>query len=128
MIMVSVLNCSQKKHLLGPAYVEHLQIVFNDADLLLLVRLVEVLQNDGDVHVNHDHVADYDEAGEIGNCQQWMATIAVLLVIECGIAVWRLYHQRLQHIVPSGRSHEPANESPLINKRLYNSAFYSSFT
>lgn len=92
--------------LLGPANIKHLEIVLHDSDLLFLVRLIEVLQDDGNVHINYNHVADYNKACEIGNCQQWMATIAVLLGAEGRVAVRWLDHQRLQHVVPAGGRHE----------------------
>lgn len=81
-----------KDHLLGPANVEHLQVVLDDPDLLLLVGLVKVLQDNSDVHVDYNHITDYNETGKVGDGQQGMATVAVLLMVERGIAVWCLDH------------------------------------
>lgn len=44
--------------LLGPSYVEHFQVILDNANLFLLVRLVKVLQDNSDVHVDNNHVAD----------------------------------------------------------------------
>lgn len=105
-----VSEASRKEHLLGPAYVEHFQVVLDDPDLFLLVGLVEVLQDDGDVHVDYNHITDYNETGKVGDRQQRMTTVTVLLMVERGIAVWGLDHKRLQYIVPSGRRHESKGE------------------
>lgn len=103
--------------LLGPANVEHFQVVLDDSDLFLLVGLIEVLQDDGNVHIDYNHITDYNKTSEISNCQQWMATIAVLLVVERRIAVGRLNHQRLEHIVPSGRGHQSGKAQQLVSNR-----------
>lgn len=47
------------------------------------MRLVEVLENDGDVHVDDDHVADDDETGEVCDGEERVAAIAVVLFV-CG--------------------------------------------
>lgn len=109
---------SRAGHLLGPANVEHLQVVLDDADLLFLVRLVEVLQDDGYVHVDHYHVADDDEAGEVGYGQQGVAAVAVRLAQDEGVAVRRLDHERLQHIVPPGGGHQPEQQLHAPAERL----------
>lgn len=94
--------------LLRPANVEHLKVILYNADLFLLVSLIEVLQDDGNVHIDHDHVTDDDETGEVCDCQQWGATVTIWLVVVCWVTVWWLYHQRLQNVIPSSWCHKPA--------------------
>lgn len=93
----------QSQHSLAPSNVEHLQIVLHNANFLLLVRLVEVLQNDGNVHVDHNHVVDDDEAGEVDDGEEGVPAVAVRLVPVVGIAVGVLDHEGLEHVVPSSR-------------------------
>lgn len=65
------------------------------------MRLIEVLQDDGDVHVDDDHVADDDEGGEVGDGEEGAAAVAVVAVVA-ELTLWRLDHKGLQHIVPAG--------------------------
>lgn len=93
--------------LLRPSYVKHFQVILDDADLLLLMSLIEVLQDDGDVHVDDYHIADDDERGEVRDRQQGVSAISVhLSAVRSGIALGWLHHQRLQHVVPAGRGHQ----------------------
>lgn len=69
------------------------------------MRLVEVLQYDGYVHVDDDHVADDDETGEVRDGQDGMSAVAIRQPRRLGLAVRRLHHQRLEDVVPAGRSH-----------------------
>lgn len=39
--------------------------------------LIEILQYDGNVHIDDDHVAYYDEAGEVRDRENRMSAIAV---------------------------------------------------
>jgi len=87
--------------LLGPPYVKHFEVVFHYADLFLLVRLVEVLQYNGYVHVDDDHVADDDKAGEVRDGENRMSAVAVRKSRCFGFAIRRLYHQGFKHVVPS---------------------------
>ena len=88
----------------GPLGVEHLQVLLDDADLLLLMSLVKVLQDDGDVHVDHDHEVDDDEGDEVDDGHERVAAVAVGQPFEVRIAVRRSDQQRLQDVVPTGRS------------------------
>jgi len=67
---------------LGPFAVEHLEVLLDDADLLLLVGLVEVLQDDGDVHVDDDHEVDDDEGDEVDDGDEGEAAVPVGQVLE----------------------------------------------
>jgi len=69
------------------------------------VRLVEVFQNDGDVHVDDNHVVDNDEANKIGDGKDGLAAIAVGQIVLILVAVGRLDHQRVKHVVPTSRGH-----------------------
>ena len=71
--------------------------------------LVEVLQDDGDVHVDDDHEVDDDERHEEDDGDEGEATVAVRQTLVVWITVWRLSHQRIQDIVPTSRGHEPEN-------------------
>lgn len=82
-------------YLLRPPYIEHLEIIFNDADLFFLMGLVEVLEDDGYVHVNDDHVADDDKRREVRDGQQWAPTVAVLARMFPQLAFRRLDHEGL---------------------------------
>lgn len=74
------------------------------------MRLVEVLQNDSYVHVDHNHVVDDDETGEVQDRQQWISAVPVRLVPVVGITLGRLHHQRFQDVVPAGGSDQPKEE------------------
>ena len=39
--------------------------------------LVEVLQDDGDVHVDDDHEVDDDERDKVYDGNKWVATVAI---------------------------------------------------
>lgn len=72
------------------------------------MRLIEILEDNGDVHVNDYHVTNNNERREVGDCQERIAAIAVQL--SAGgrrIAIRRLHHQRLEDVVPSGGCHQP---------------------
>ena len=49
---------------------------------LLLVRLVEVLENDGDVHVDDDHEVDDDEGDEVDDGHEGETAVPVGKVLE----------------------------------------------
>lgn len=91
--------------LLWPSDVKHFQIVFHNSNFLFLVRLVEVFQNDGDVHVDDNHVVDDDETDKIGDGKDGLAAIAVGQIVLILVAVGRLDHQRVKHVVPTSRGH-----------------------
>ena len=98
---------------LGPLAVEHLQVLLDNADLLLLVGLVEVLQNDGDVHVDDNHEVDDDEGDKVDDGDEGEAAVAVGQVLVVGVAVRRLRHQRVQHVVPASRRHQSEKRQKL---------------
>ena len=64
--------------------------------------LVEVLQDDGDVHVDDDHKVDDDERDEVDDGHERVAAVAVGQVLEVDVAVRWSDQERLQHVVPSG--------------------------
>ena len=88
-------------NLLGPFCVEHLQILLHDSDLLFLVSLIEVLQDDGDVHVDDDHEVDDDEGDEEDDGDEGVAAVTVGKVLVVVVAIRRSHKQRLQHVVPA---------------------------
>jgi hypothetical protein len=67
---------------LGPLAVEHLEVLLDNADLLLLVGLVEVLEDDGDVHVDDNHEVDDDEGDKVDDGDEGEAAVPVWEVLE----------------------------------------------
>ncbi len=65
------------------------------------MSLVEVLQDDGDVHVNDDHEVDDDEGDEKDDGDKGVATVAVGKVLVMVVTIRRSHQQRLQDIVPA---------------------------
>jgi len=94
------LKCRLKKkktkwrfsRLLGPPDVKHFQVVLDNADLFFLMGLVKVFQYDGYVHVDDDHVANYDETGKVRDGENRMPAIAVRKARSLDLAIRRLHH------------------------------------
>jgi len=61
----------------------------------LLVRLVKVLQDDGDVHVDDDHEVNDDEGNKVYDGYEREPTVSIWLFLVVWITVWGLYHQRI---------------------------------
>lgn len=95
---------NNSKNSLGPSNIKHLQVVFHNANLLLLMCLVKVLQNNSNVHVNHNHKVDDDERHKEDNGDHRVATVAIWLVHVSDVTVRRLGHERVQDIIPASRS------------------------
>ena len=57
--------------------------------------LIEVLENDGDVHVDHNHEVDDDEGDKVDDGNKGESAIAIWKIFVVGITVWRLGHQRI---------------------------------
>ena len=60
-----------------------------------MVRLVKVLQNDGNVHVDDDHEVNDDEGNEVYDGHEREPTVSIRLFLVVWITVWGLYHQRI---------------------------------
>ena len=73
------------------------------------MSLIEILENDGDVHVDDDHEVDDDEGHEVDDGDEGEAAVPVGQLLVAGVAVGRLSHQRVQHVVPPGRGHQPGH-------------------
>ncbi len=71
------------------------------------MSLVEVLQDNGDVHVDDDHEVDDDERHKVDDGHERVAAVAVGKLLEVDVAVWRRHQERFQHVVPAGRRHQP---------------------
>lgn len=65
MVCKNIRKQTKLHNLLGPTNVEHLKVILDNAYFFLLMCLVEVFQNDGDVHVDDNHVVDDDETSEV---------------------------------------------------------------
>ena len=70
--------------------------------------LVEVLEDDGDVHVDDDHEVDDDEGDEVDHGDEGVAAVAVGQPLVVGVTAGRGHQQRLQDVVPPRRRHQPA--------------------
>ena len=81
--MLNLLN------LLCPLCIKHLQIFFNYPNLLFLMCLVEIFQDDGDVHVDDNHEIDDDEGDKINDSNKRMTTIAIRQSSIFHVTVWR---------------------------------------
>lgn len=66
--------------------------------------LVKVLQNNSNVHVNHNHKVDDDERHKEDNGDHRVATVAIGLVHVSDVAVRRSSHERVQDVIPASRS------------------------
>ena len=63
--------------LLRPFSIERLQILLNNTNFLFLVSLVEVFQDDGNVHIDHNHEVDDDERHKEDDCYEGESTVSV---------------------------------------------------
>ena len=70
------------------------------------MSLIEILQNDGDVHVDHNHEVDNDKGDKVDDGNEWETTVSVGKVFVVWITIRRLRHQRVQNVIPAGRGHE----------------------
>ena len=86
------------------------------------MSLIEILENDGDVHVDDDHEVDDDEGHEVDDGDEGEAAVPVGQLLVAGVAVGRLGHQRVQHVVPAGRGHQPGHgrilELPIGHRKI----------
>ena len=70
------------------------------------MSLIKVLQDDGDVHVDDDHEVDYDKGHKVDDGHEGEAAVPVWKLLVVRVAVRRLRHQRVQHVIPARRGHE----------------------
>ena len=68
--------------------------------------LIEILQDDGDVHVDDDHEVDYDEGHKVDDGHEGEAAVSVWKLLVVRVTVRRLRHQWVQHVIPARRGHE----------------------
>lgn len=73
-----------------PLGIEALKILLAETQLLFVVGLVEVLQQDGDVHVDDDHRRKDDERDKVESGQHGTATVAVRQIVVLHVAIRRL--------------------------------------
>ena len=52
--------------------------------------LIEILQDDGDVHVDHDHEVDDDKGHEVDDGHEGEAAVPVGKLLVVRVTVWRL--------------------------------------
>ena len=71
--------------------------------------LIEILQDDGDVHVDHDHEVDDDKGHKVDDGHEGKAAVPVRKLLIVRVTVGRLGHQRVQHVIPARRGHQSEN-------------------
>ena len=81
--------------------------------------LVEVLQDDGDVHVDDDHEVDDDERHKEDDGDKGEAAVSIRKVFVVRITVWWLGHQRVQHVIPARGGHESETNISLRTGRMF---------
>ena len=101
-----------------PFGVEPLEILLAESQLLLVVGLVEVLQEDGDVHVDDNHRGEDDEGDQVERGQHGTAAVAVRQIVIGHVAVGRLDEQRIEDVVPTGAGHQPEEEQHAAPERF----------
>ena len=77
----------------GPFSVEPFEIFLTETELFLVVSLLEVLQQDGNVHINDDHGREDDERDQVERGQRRITAIAVRQILIIQITVGRLDQQ-----------------------------------
>ena len=75
--MLNVIDYINLENLLCPFCVKHLKIFLDNSDFFFLVRLVKILKNDCDIHIDHNHEIDNDKRHKIDDCYERVATVAV---------------------------------------------------
>ena len=109
-----------------PDDVEHVEVVLDDAHLFLLVRLVEVLQDDGNVHVDDDKEGDEDEGDHEEDGDATGATVSPYRLELCAVwvrpvvavALRAADHERVEDVIPAGRSRQTKQQNQTAAKRL----------
>ena len=81
--------------LLGPFSIKHLKILLNNSYFFFLMCLIEILKDDSNVHVDHNHEVDNDERHKINNGYKREAAVSIWKVFIIWITVGRLGHQRV---------------------------------
>ena len=51
------------------------------------MSLIEIFKNDGNVHVDDNHVINYDEWDKVDNCHERVSTIPVWKVTIVGVTI-----------------------------------------
>ncbi len=80
------------------------------------MSLVEVLQDDGDVHVDDDHEVDDDERDEVDDGHEGVAAVAVGQVLEVDVAIRGSHEEWLQNVVPPCWRHKPEKDGTDLKK------------
>ena len=73
--------------LLCPLGIKHFQIFFNDSNFFLLVSLIEILKNNGNIHVDNNHVINDDEWDKVDDCNEWVTTVSIRQVTVVGVTI-----------------------------------------
>ena len=75
------------KYILCPFGIKHLQIFLHNPNLFFLMRLIKILQDDSNVHVNDNHVIDDDKWDKVDDGHKRMTTITIGQVPVMRIAI-----------------------------------------
>ena len=84
-----------------------------------MVSLIEILQNDGNVHVDHNHEVDNDKGDKVDDGDEGEAAVSIRKVFVVRITVWWLGHQRVQHVIPARGGHESGTNISLRTGRMF---------
>ena len=83
------------------------------------MSLIKILQNDGNVHVDHNHEVDNDEGDKVDDGDKGEATVSVGKMFVVRITVRRLGHQRVQDVIPARGGHESETNIGLRTGRMF---------
>ena len=70
------------------------------------MSLIEILQNDGNIHVDDNHEVDNDKGDEVDDGNKREAAVSVWKILVVRVTVWRLGHERVQDVIPACRGHQ----------------------
>ena len=101
-----------------PDLVVHVEVVLRQSLLDVLGRLAEVLEDDGDVHVDDDEKADDEVGDDVGDRLGAVSAVAVGFEVRRRVVTLVLVHQRRQHAVPAGRRRDLEQNDHAVEERL----------
>lgn len=101
-----------------PGLIKHLEIIFTQR---LCIPWAEGLQDDCDVHVDHQQDGQQDVGCEEADGNQWVDAVPGdrgSWVLHVGVAVWREVHEGTEQTGPSGWRSDHKHTDDAVPKRL----------
>ena len=74
------------------------------------MSLIKILENDGDIHVDDNHKVDDYKGYKVDDGHEGEAAVSIWKLLVVWVAVRGLGHQRVQHVIPPSRGHEPGEK------------------